>query len=156
MEGLSIGMVMEDARALLAYADGQAAASKGPVGCVGYCMSGQFALSAAGAFPERVAAAASIYGVKLITDAPDSPHLAVAKAKARIYVAYAEIDSWAPAEMVERFRKAVAGRDNVELEYYPGVEHGFAFPLRPHYDKAAAERHWERLFELFGRLRDGR
>ena len=38
------------------------------------------------------------------------------------------------------------------LEWYPGVEHGFVFPLRPHaYDRAAAERHWERLFSLFDR-----
>jgi len=36
-----------------------------------------------------------------------------------------------------------------EVELYPGVEHGFAFPQRPSYDKAAAERHWERLFALF-------
>ena len=34
---------------------------------------------------------------------------------------------------------------------HPKVEHGFAFPLRPAYDKAAAERHWERLNALFRR-----
>ena len=38
------------------------------------------------------------------------------------------------------------------VEWYPGVEHGFAFPQREGiYDKLAAERHWERLFALFGR-----
>jgi len=38
------------------------------------------------------------------------------------------------------------------IEWYPGVEHGFAFPQRAGiYDKPAAERHWERLFDLFGR-----
>ena len=37
-------------------------------------------------------------------------------------------------------------------EIYPGVEHGFVFPLRAGvYDRAAAERHWERLFSLFAR-----
>jgi carboxymethylenebutenolidase len=40
---------------------------------------------------------------------------------------------------------------NARLEWYPGTEHGFAFPLRPVYDKEAAERHWERLFALFDR-----
>jgi carboxymethylenebutenolidase len=34
---------------------------------------------------------------------------------------------------------------------YPGTEHGFAFPQRYCYDKAAAETHWERLFDLFRR-----
>jgi carboxymethylenebutenolidase len=36
------------------------------------------------------------------------------------------------------------------VEIYPGTHHGFAFPQRPVYNKPAAERHWERLFQLFG------
>jgi carboxymethylenebutenolidase len=40
---------------------------------------------------------------------------------------------------------------NARIEWYPGTHHGFAFPLRPVYDKPAAERHWERLFALFAR-----
>jgi carboxymethylenebutenolidase len=43
------------------------------------------------------------------------------------------------------------GGVNAEVEVYPGVEHGFAFPQRAVYDKPAAERHWERLFALFRR-----
>ena len=38
-----------------------------------------------------------------------------------------------------------------ELEMYPGVHHGFAFPGRKIYDKPAAERHWERLIALYRR-----
>ena len=44
----------------------------------------------------------------------------------------------------------MAGK-NAEVELYPGVDHGFAFPQRPVYNKQAAERHWERLFSLFHR-----
>jgi len=36
------------------------------------------------------------------------------------------------------------------VAFSPGTQHGFAFPQRPAYNKAAAERHWERLFALFG------
>jgi carboxymethylenebutenolidase len=36
-----------------------------------------------------------------------------------------------------------------ELEMYMGVHHGFAFPQRKVYDRAAAERHWERLIALY-------
>jgi carboxymethylenebutenolidase len=51
-------------------------------------------------------------------------------------------------ELQVLFKEAgVAG----EIEMYPGVHHRFAFPERPVYDKAAAERHWERLFALYGR-----
>ncbi|MGR9091092.1 MAG: dienelactone hydrolase family protein, partial [Gammaproteobacteria bacterium] len=38
------------------------------------------------------------------------------------------------------------------IEWYPGAEHGFAFPEREGaYNKASAERHWERVFALFRR-----
>jgi len=38
-----------------------------------------------------------------------------------------------------------------EIEVYPGVHHGFAFPQRWCYDKLAAERYWERLIALYRR-----
>ena len=38
------------------------------------------------------------------------------------------------------------------IEWYPGTQHGFAFPQRQGvYHKVAAERHWERLHSLFQR-----
>ena len=100
MNSLTIPMVMDDTDALLAFAAKDAAASPGPVGCVGYCMSGQYAISAAVRHPDRVTAAASIYGTRLITDQPDSPHLTAPRATAEIYVAWAEIDHYAPLEML--------------------------------------------------------
>jgi len=152
MNSLTIAKVMQDGDALLAFADHDPAAATGPVGAVGYCMSGQYAISLAARWPERVAAAASIYGVRLITDEADSPHLAAAKAGGELYFACAEHDAYAPLETVEALDQAMkAHRLNAEVELYPGVHHGFAFPLRPVYDKPAAERHWERLFALFAR-----
>ena len=152
MASLTIPMIMRDTQALLNFIDTQPAASKGPMGCVGYCMSGQFAINAAATFPDRIAAAASIYGVLLVTDRDDSPHLAARKAKAELYFGCAENDHWAPLEMVETLTQSLsaAGVD-AEVELYPKVEHGFAFPQRPAYDKAAAERHWSRLLALFRR-----
>ena len=152
MESLTISLIMEDTEALLTFLDGQAAADAGRIGAVGYCMSGQFAINAAARFPERVKAAASIYGVRLMTDQPDSPHLAAAKTRAELYFGCAEIDHWAPLEMIEPLKQALADAGaNAEVEIYPGVEHGFAFPQRAAYDKPAAERHWERLLSLFRR-----
>jgi carboxymethylenebutenolidase len=102
MASLNIPLVMDDTTALLAYADGQAAARKDIVGAVGYCMSGQYAINAATHFPGRVRAAASIYGVRLATDQPDSPHLAGRKTKAELYFGCAETDIYAPMETVEK------------------------------------------------------
>ena len=153
MNGLTIPMIMDDTDALLAFAaDSQDTASKGPAGAVGYCMSGQFAINAAARHPDRFAAAASIYGVRLVTDAADSPHLMAARSKAELYFACAETDHWAPPPMVEALTAAVADPAiDAEVEIYPGVEHGFAFPGRGAYNREAAERHWERLLALFAR-----
>jgi carboxymethylenebutenolidase len=152
MASLTMTRVMEDTDALLAFAENDQAAWRGPIGCVGYCMSGQYAVCAAARHPDRVAAAASIYGVRLVTDEPDSPHLAARRAKAELYFAWAEKDHYAPLDLMEPLRQSLRdGAVNAEVELYSGVDHGFAFPQRPAYDKVAAERHWERLFALYAR-----
>ncbi len=152
MGSLSIALVMEDTDRLVAYANADPAASKGAIGTVGYCMSGQYAISAAARHPGRVRAAASIYGVRLKTDQPDSPDLAARSGRAEIYVAWAETDHYAPLEELAPFETSLRERGvKAEVELYKGAEHGFAFPHRPAYNRAAAERHWERLFALYGR-----
>lgn len=152
MNSLTIPLVMDDTEALLKYVDGQAAASKGPLGCVGYCMSGQYAVNAAARWPDRVLAAASIYGTRLVTDAADSPHLMAKKAKGDLYFGCAEHDHYVPLEMIEQLKQQLAAdKANAEVEIYPAVDHGFAFPKRPVYNKPAAEQHWERLLSLYRR-----
>src|SRR5690349_13869596 len=150
MNSLSIPLVMEDTRALLAYAEGDKAANTKIVGTVGYCMSGRYAINAATHFPDRVKAAASIYGVQLATDQPDSPHMAASKTKAELYFACAETDVYAPQEVIDKVATGMKGTKN-EVEVYPGTHHGFAFPKRPVYHRDAAERHWERLLALYKR-----
>jgi len=149
---MTIPPVMEDVAALIRFADGRDHVERGPVGCHGYCMSGPYALAAAARYPERIAAAASFYGTWLVGDAVESPHLTLGHAKSELYIACAEHDDLAPLPMVAELRglfqrSGAAG----ELEIYPRVHHGFAFPERRVYDKAAAERHWERLIALYRR-----
>src|SRR3984957_4693301 len=74
VQSLSIPVVLNDVGSLSAFADGDAAAAAGTIGCVGYCMSGGFAIAAAAEMPDRVKAAASIYGTWLVSDDPLSPH----------------------------------------------------------------------------------
>lgn len=152
MNGLSIPMVMADSDALLTFADQAPAAGDGPAGCLGYCMSGQFSINAAARHADRIAAAASLYGTYLVTDRDDSPHRMAHETEAELYFACAETDRWAPLETVRALAEALEPRAApTEVELYPGTSHGFAFPQRAAYDKAAAERHWERLITLFGR-----
>ena len=148
-----------DTRALLRYVDALPAADGQRIGAVGYCMSGPFVMWAAAAFPERLACLASIHGANMATEAPDSPHRMPAKIRCECYFACAEIDRWAPPADIQALQQALqaAGTPH-RIEWYPGAEHGFVFPLRAGiYRREAAERHWERLFSLFGRhLRPGR
>ncbi len=152
MTRLTNDMIVNDARALIAHADADPAAAAERVGAVGYCMSGPFAIYLLGQLPERIAAAASFHGVRLVADTADSPHLQLARARGEAYVGAAETDSYAPPEMIDAFEAArVAAGCAGRTEWYPGTEHGFAFRERPLYDKAASERHWERMHDLFAR-----
>ena len=152
MNALSNAIVVEDARHMLAFAEGDPNADATNVGTVGYCMSGPFALMIAAAIPEQVKAAASIHGVRLAIDAEDSPHAHLTSITGEIHVGCAETDEHAPTEMVESFEKAMASAGTKgDVEWYPGTEHGFAFAERPLYHREASERHWERLHSLFRR-----
>ena len=151
---MSIGnrMAVRDAQSLLELADEDSSADGTRVGCLGYSMSGPFAISVAAALGERVRAAASANGVRLAVDAHDSPHKMLPDITGELYVACAEFDDYAPLEMVERFEMAMtAAGTKGRLEYYPGTKHGFDLSDLPDYDHDASERLWSRLFDLFDR-----
>lgn len=142
-----------DTAAMLAFVDAQPQAKISHIGAVGYCMSGPFVVWAAAQFPERLRAIASIHGANMATAAPDSPHRMVGSLRCESYFACAEIDRWAPPADIQKLQSAlVAAGTPHRVEWYVGVEHGFVFPQRGSiYNRAAAERHWERLFSLFDR-----
>jgi carboxymethylenebutenolidase len=141
----------EDTRALLAYLDTRSDV-KGKVGTVGFCMGGGMAITAAGVFPDRVAAAASYHGGRLFTDQPDSPHLQAPHIKGEVYVAAADNDHSYPPEMAEQFEKALTDAHvNYRAELYKGAAHGWMKPDFPIYDHDAAERGWREMLALFGR-----
>ena len=115
-------------------------------------MSGRFVYRLAGAYPDRIACAASVYGARLMTDLPDSAHLLTDRIQGEMYFACAEHDHYISNQtlgIIEGLMKQFGTRGSIE--YYPESEHGFAFPQRRAFHKASAERHWERLFELFAR-----
>lgn len=108
---------------------------KGPkVGTVGFCMGGGMAITVAGTYPDRVAAAASFHGGRLATDEPASPHLL------------------APQITAERLTAALTGAGvRFHAEIYPGAAHGWMKKDFPVYDEAAAERGWSEMLALFAR-----
>jgi carboxymethylenebutenolidase len=138
-----------DTEAMLDFLAGQPDVAGTKVGTTGYCMGGSFALTAAGRFPDRVAAAASFHGGQIASTAPDSPHLLAGSMKAKVYVAGAENDPSFDAEQFERLSTALtdAHVEHVLVTY--SAAHGFAVPDNPTYDDNAAARHWQALQELY-------
>lgn len=141
--------VMSDSRAFLDFIAAQPDVKPGKIGTTGYCMGGLMSLTAAGTFPDRVAATASYHGGRLATDAPDSPHLLAAKIKSRVYIAGAIEDPSFPDDMKARLDQALRDAGvNYQIETYP-AKHGWVFRDTPVYDADAAERHWRSLIALF-------
>ena len=142
------------ARRCSRFVDADPPADGKRIGAVGYCMSGPIVMWAAAGFPERH---------RLHRLDPRRQHgdrqrrLAAPRWRRR---SAARATSPAPRSTSGRRRAdidklAAALRDAGtphRIEWYPGVEHGFVFPQRVGvYDRAGAERHWERLFALFDR-----
>jgi carboxymethylenebutenolidase len=152
MNSLTSQLVIDDTACMLAFLDGQEKVKSGKVGCVGFCMSGQYVTTVAAHFPNRIAAVASMYGVGLVTEKEDSPHLLVDKIKAELYYAFAEYDRSVPAHVVSQFAEALAKTNlSAEIQTFSGAEHGFCFPERDHYMNLAAETAWQKALSLFDR-----
>ena len=151
MTSLTISAVMDDTAGMIAYLDGHEKVKPGGIGCVGHCMSGPFAIAAAASFP-RVKAAASLYGVNMVTNNADSPHLLLDRIGGEVYLGFAEIDPSVPPNVIPDFKAAleVAGTRHI-LETFSGAHHGFCFAARPDYHPVAAEASWERMVDLWAR-----
>ena len=151
MQSLNNAAVHDDTAGMLAFLDAQDKVQPGPVGCVGHCMSGPFAVNAAARFP-RMKAAAALYGVALVTDQPDSPHRQLGQVKGELYIAFAEIDPAVPANVVPDLKGALAeAKVKHVLETIPGTHHGYCFAARNDYNPVAAEATWTKLFDLWDR-----
>jgi len=142
-----------DAKAFIAWLDGQSSVSKTrKIGTQGYCMGGPFAFRTAFAVSDRVGAVASFHGGGLVTDQPSSPHLEAAKSKAQFLVAIAaNDDARSPKDkdvMKETFAKVNLP---AEIEVYEGSAHGWCPPDSHVYNEPQAEKAWSRLLALYSK-----
>jgi carboxymethylenebutenolidase len=144
--------VVDDTAGILGFLDAQDKCAPGPVGCVGHCMSGQYITTVAARFPTRFAASASMYGVGIVTDEEDSPHLLLDQIQGELYYAFAETDAHVPDHVIPDLSAALekAGTD-YEVEIFAGTEHGFQFAERQVYAPVAAEETWTKLFAMWDR-----
>jgi carboxymethylenebutenolidase len=142
---LAAGGTLDDERVLgdaVAAAD---ATGVEPVGVVGFCMGGMYALKAAGT--GRFARAASFYGMARVPEMWRSPTqgepldaLARPGASPAIEIA-GTADPWLPADDLMALEAA-----GVEVVRYEGADHGFAHdPARPGHRPADAADAWRRV-----------
>lgn len=141
-----------DSAAFIACLDARDDVSGRHIGVTGYCLGGGIVVTAAGLYPERIAAAASFHGGYLASDDPRSPHLVAPAIKARLLIASADNDVYFPIEMKQRLDAALddAGVHYVS-EIWPGLIHGWTMSDFPVYDRVGAERHFDELEKLFAR-----
>ena len=150
---LSNDLVANDTSAMLDFLSDDPNDSDGPMGCVGYCMSGAFVVTVAGSFPDRFSAIASLYGVWIVTDKDDSPHLLADKFKGEFYLAFAEHDQWVGDNVIPDLQNALTKNEiKHEIETFPGTEHGYSFPERDVYNEGAAEATWKKIENLYARV----
>lgn len=126
--------------------------ASGPIGVTGYCMGARLAVRAAGARPEDVAACGGFHGGGLVTERPDSPHLALPGARAEFVFGHADQDPSMAPEAVAALGGALdAAGLRAANEIYPGAAHGYTMADTASYDEDAAERHYRELRALFDR-----
>lgn len=141
--------VLEDTRLLLeAVPEG----GDRPWACIGFCMGGRIGMRAAETFGSDVAAASLLHPTNLVTDEPDSPHLAVDRVEASLYLGFGENDQVTPLSTIPPLREQLDQAGVAyEIEILAGAEHGFTMPGRAAYDETAAEQVWAGTLTL---LRD--
>ena len=153
MQGVTRERVLPDTEAMLKFAANNPKADvDGKIGAVGFCMSGPLVMGLAQNMPDKVAAIASVHGAWVVTDKEDSPHLQLDRIKAEVYFAWADDDPAATPEEYEIMDKAMAASGvSYQIDFLEGALHGFAPPGGERYNHYAAEKHWERVHDLFQR-----
>jgi carboxymethylenebutenolidase len=124
----------------------------GKIAVVGYCFTGAMALRTAAVEPDKVAAAASFHGGRLVTEEEDSPHTRIAKVKGELYFGHAVEDQSATPAQIAKLDDTLKGwGGKFQSEMYEGARHGWTVPGRDVYDEKQAERHYQKLFDLLKR-----
>ena len=149
---LNDDMAMADTRAVLQHLHDEPLASITANGCVGFCLGGRLAVRAMTTFPEQFAAGSTLHPSFVVDDTPTSPHLSIGELRGELYVGLGAADQFQPPEtfapaQAELQRHQVAHH----IETHDGADHGFMIPGMAAFQQAAAERSWERTFDLFRR-----
>jgi len=118
-------------------------------GVVGFGVSAQMALRAAGVRSDQIAAAASFDGGGgACTEAPGSPLTLLPHVKAHLYFGHSAEDRVMPQHVIETLDRALAAwGGDYETEVYQ-AQHGWTVPDSPTYNAPQAERAYKKPTDL--------
>ena len=101
----------EDTEAFIAYLDTRKDVAGRKIGATGYCMGGAMVLTAAGTYPDRIAAAARIFMAAIWPMIPKPVRICLLRGqRPAIFVAAADQDPYYPPEMGARLERALSER----------------------------------------------
>lgn len=149
-EQLTAAAVMETAKAVVAWLDMQDAVdtAKG-IGVQGYCMGGAFAVWTAAAAPERVKAAASFHGGRLVGEDETAPVKLLGQTQASYLFAIAkDDDARAPGDKDALKAASTASGRPAVIKVYRG-DHGWTVADSPAYDYDEDDASWGALLDLY-------
>ena len=147
VKGLTTDLLARDLPAYLAALRSLPGTTGEGVGVTGYCMGARIAVRAAGIDP-GVVAVGGWHGGGLVTDGPDSPHRAVATARAAFAFGHASNDRSMPPEAVAALGETITAAGlPVVNEVFPGA-HGYSMADTSSYDEESTERHYASLRTL--------
>ena len=144
MMALRVDEAEKDLRGAISYLLNHEATTGDKVGSVGFCMGGALSLYAASKNPQ-VAACVVFYGIHPNVK-PDLANL-----QAPVLGIYAEKDGYVTPTVVHELEASLKEHGkSVEMQIYPGVDHGFFNDSRSEvYNQAAATDSWRRVLKFY-------
>ncbi len=138
--------IQADADAALAAAGDDGSS---PLATIGFCLGARAIYRYMMRMPERVVAGATWHPSFLADDEPDSPHLTAGGITQPMYIGIGDADQVQSIALHQRFFDAVEPLPHVEVEIFPGADHGFSWPDAPSYNENAATTSWGKTTALF-------
>lgn len=148
-DATTVEMTVADTTALIDQVDRLTSVNVPMFGTVGYCMGGRHALACAAENPDKVRAAASFHGGRMISDTGYSAEKLIDRVNGEVYFGFAKDDPTCPDADQRLIAEALAQSDTQGRVDYYDAEHGWTFPERHCFDEAASERAWENVLHLF-------
>lgn len=147
--------LLSDVRSTVNYLKTLPNVKLGAIGAIGFCFGGHVVYLTATL--SDIKATASFYGAGIPISSPGGglPTIAYTKdIKGTLYAFFGMQDASIPADHVDQIEAELKAQQIPHHVFrYPNADHGFFCDQRSSYNPEAAADAWERVKELFGRMR---